>query len=186
MRFTWGNFVGDLFGLFLKNSDGSGGSELKGISGSMCTADQSQKLTNGLYDDAGNPKTTATTALPRFANNVNAPTGAASAAAAAIATVQAGDVVSRSWSETDVDGVVVTCWGGSGFAGVYVALAATDIGTTAAAARLTGTSDNGNRQRYWVAKGERVFIPFAGLAYAYLIAMDVDGSEENHVDLVPV
>lgn len=158
----------------------------RGAHGDSYTVNPATLLTHGLLDAAGRPKTTATTALPRFANNVNAPNGAASAAAAAIATVQAADVVSRSWSETDVDGVVVTCWGGSGFEGVYVVLSATDIGTTVAAARLTGTSDNGNRQRYWVGKGERVLIPFAGLTYVYLIAMDADGAESNHVDLVPV
>jgi hypothetical protein len=37
-----------------------------------------------------------------------------------------------------------------------------------------------------VAKGERVLIPFPGLRYVNMISIDTDGSEDNHIDLVPV
>lgn len=154
--------------------------------GAALVSDQSQLLTQGLLTATGTAKTTPTTALPRFANNVPAPTGAASAAAARIATVVAGDVVTRSWSTGDVDGVVLSSYGGANFAGHYVTLSATDIGTAQAAIRLTGTSDDNDRQRYFVGKGERVFVPFPGLQYIYTVAMDVDGSEDNAIDMVPV
>lgn len=166
----------------LMGEDADGNSEsVKSTNNAAHSLDQAQLLTQGLVDSTGAAKTTATTAYPRYANDVNAyalhTTGGA---------VVAADLAERSWTEGDVDGCVINCWGGTNFKGVYVTLAATDIGTAQAALRLQSTNDNGDRNRYWIPADKSVFIPFPSLAYIWIIAIDTDASEDNNVEIVPV
>ena len=154
--------------------------------GLIAVKDSVVTLTQGLLKSDGSAKVIPTTANPKEAHDVNAPNGAANADAAELTAVLAADVVQRSWTEADVDGVTVDCSGGTGFTGVYVTLSSTDIGTSTAATRLTGANDNADRLRVFCPAGQKTLIPFPDLQFIYMVAMDVDASEQNHVRLYPV
>ncbi len=175
------------YGSVLRSFDANGNERLSSKGESIgLVVDQGAALTCAVLDSNGNIKTTATTSNNREAHNVPAPTGSASADAAELTAVQAGDVVVRSFTTNDVDGVTVDAKGGVGFAGVYVTLSSTDIGSATAATRLTGRNDDNDSLRIFCRAGEKTFIPFPGLQYVYIVAMDVDGSEQNHINLYPV
>lgn len=148
-------------------------------SGSRHSYDQAQKLIHGLLDSNGKPKATATTAYPRFINDNPDYTAHSTGGA-----VLEAELVERSWTEGDVDGCIISCWGPTTFSGVYVTLASSDIGTASAALRLQSTSDNGDRNRYWVANGESVRILFQSLTHIWVVA--IDSAVDNNIDIVPI
>ncbi len=173
------------YGSVLRSFDANGNERLT-ASGESFGIITLYSLMDSVFTADGSIKTSPTTASAKEAHNVSAPTGAADADAAETALVQAGDVVVRSFAEQDVDGVSVYCRGGAGFAGLYIVCASSDIGIGMAATRLTGSNDNADQTRIFCPKDTLTLIPFADLQYLYMIAMDVDGSENNHANIYPV